>query len=177
MGLEYDAFMALFDAIARAWYLTCLPTDTSRATPSALQDDAVWILTRPKIAALTLQRLEQFVIRQREEMSQYATLYLDVQQRKEQGYTMLSFHENQATARLLNHQVRLLHLPSTVQETVAQVAQHITGIWARLTPAERFDLLGLTRWHYSQFCDVCNCHGCRTPKESCRKCEIDESAL
>ena len=177
MGRQFDALMALFDAIARSWYATCLPMDTRRVTPPPVPEDAVWILTRPKIAALTLQRLEQFIIRQREEMRQYATRYLDVQQCKAHGYVMRSLHEGRDTARLLDHQVRLLHLPATVEETVEQIAQHLPGIWAQLTPEERDDLLSLIRWHADQFCDVCHCHRCRTPNETCRKCEIDESDL
>src|SRR5512142_2140729 len=102
--------------------------DTCPVTPPPVPEDAVWILTQPKIAALTLQRLEQFVIRQREEMHQYATRYLDVQLCKAHGYVVRAPNEDRAIARLLDHQVRLLHLPSTVEETVEQIAQHLPGI-------------------------------------------------
>lgn len=177
MSRNYDEVMALFDAIARAWYATCLPTDTCHATTPSVPREVVEILTTPKIAVLTLQRLDRFLAQRREEMRQHATRYLDGQQRKPRGAAMLSLQESQATARLLDHQVRLLLLPATVQETVAQVTQHVTGIWAQLTPREQDELISLLRWHEDQCCDVCHCHRCRTPTETCRKCQIYEEDL
>lgn len=172
MGRTYDDLMALFDAIAHAWYATCLPTDTCRATTPLVPGEVVGILTTPKIAVLTLQRLTLFLVRQQEEMRWHATRYLDVQQRKAQGLALISLQESQSTARLLDHQVRLLQLPSTVEETVEHVAEHITGIWAQLTPAERDDLLGLSHWHIKQYCHGCRCGQCDCPQESCRQCRI-----
>jgi hypothetical protein len=177
MGRQFDALMALFDAIARSWYATCLPMDTCRVTPPPVPEDAVWILTRPKIAALTLQRLEQFIIRQRDKLRPSAKIYLDERRYNLWGVTPPSLEERHVIVDLLDHQVRLLHLPSTVEETVEQIAQHLPGIWAQLTPVERDDLLSLIRWYDDQFCDECHCRRCRTPKETCRKCEIDESDL
>jgi len=177
MGHNYDALMALFDAIARAWYATCLPTGTYRSTTTSVPKEVVVLLTRPKIAALTLRRLEQFLIQQRDKLRPCAMIYLNGQQRNSWGVAPPSLEERHVIVDLLDHQVRLLYLPSTVEETVEQIAQHLPGIWAQLTSEERDDLLSLIRWHADQFCDVCHCHRCRTPKETCRQCEIHEEDL
>jgi hypothetical protein len=172
MGRTYAEVLALFDAIARAWYATCLPTDTCRSTTPPVPRETAEILKTPRIAVLLSQRLALFLVRQQEEMRWHATRYLDVQQRKAQGYAPLSLQESQSTARLLDHQVRILHLPSTVEETVEHVAAHVTGIWAQLTSVERDDLLGLSHWHIKQYCHGCRCGQCDCPQESCRQCRI-----
>jgi hypothetical protein len=177
MGRQFDALMALFDAIARAWYATCVPTDACHSRTPAVPEGAIWLLTRPRIAALALRHLEQFLSQQRDRLRPCATIYLDGRRRNPWGIAAASLEERHVIVDLLDHQVRLLHLPATVEETVEQIAQHLSGIWALLTPEERDDLLSLIRWHDYQFCDECHCRRCRTPKETCRQCEIDESAL
>lgn len=147
---------AFFADVIWAWYATCLPCDRAQNTPPDVTASIRDFMSSPAMASVLLHRFEANIITPlRPTLRQHAQRYLDAQQHTSGSVGEMSETTCEAFGALLDHQVRTLHLPTSIADMQQQLRLHARWIWAKLTPTTQQQLTEMAASYAEDPCFWC----------------------